>query len=159
MGDVCLICIYLGPWLSILRRCLPTGSGLVVLAGLDWKRPLLGFILYTICTCIILSGWLWGGHAHAARTTNSNDNIVLSQRLFLLYIQGYMYITLFLHTCILTLSFFITSLKPKSKGKALYDNVYEQLNLEEREYFGLNFYDKSDNLVSTFFMYVIGTSS
>ena len=70
-----------------------------------------------------------------------------------------MYITLFLHTCILTLSFFITSLKPKSKGKALYDNVYEQLNLEEREYFGLNFYDKSDNLVSTFFMYVIGTSS
>lgn len=42
---------------------------------------------------IILSGWLWGGHAHAARTTNSNDNIVLSQRLLLLYIQGYMYIT------------------------------------------------------------------
>jgi len=44
--------------------------------------------------------------------------------------------------------FCIISLKPKCKGKALYDNVYEQLNLEEREYFGLNFYDKSDNLVS-----------
>ena len=49
----------------------------------------------------------------------------------------------------LTIFFCIISLKPKSKGKALYDNVYEQLNLEEREYFGLNFYDKSDNLVST----------
>ena len=61
-------------------------------------------------------------------------------------------------TCILNL-FFIIALKPKSKGKALYDNVYEQLNLEEREYFGLNFYDKSDNLVSTLYMYVIDTSS
>lgn len=48
--------------------------------------------------------------------------------------------------CMLDDSVVKFELEPKSKGKALYDNVYEQLNLEEREYFGLNFYDKSDNL-------------
>lgn len=86
---------------------------------------------------------LWVGHVCVVRTTNSNDYIVPSQMLLLLYIKGCMYINLF---------FFVISLKPKSKGKALYDNVYEQLNLEEREYFGLNFYDKSDNLVSTLYI-------
>lgn len=37
----------------------------------------------------------------------------------------------------------------------MYDNVYEHLNLEEREYFGLNFYDKSDNLVSAWYRGVV----
>ncbi|RMX43033.1 hypothetical protein pdam_00001795, partial [Pocillopora damicornis] len=36
---------------------------------------------------------------------------------------------------------------PKGKGKSLYDNVYECLNLEESQYFVLSFYDKNDNLV------------
>ena len=49
---------------------------------------------------------------------------------------------------VIIIIFSIIILQPKCKGKALYDNVYEHLNLEEREYFGLNFYDKSDNLVS-----------
>ena len=46
--------------------------------------------------------------------------------------------------------YFGLKFQPKCKGKALYDSVYEHLNLEEREYFGLNFYDKSENVVSTF---------
>ena len=69
----------------------------------------------------------------------------------LYFLICYSYYTLKV-ACILTYLFFVISLKPKSKGKALYDNVYEQLNLEEREYFGLNFYDKSDNLVSTLYI-------
>ena len=73
----------------------------------------------------------------------------------LYFFRGYSYYT-FKVSCILTLIFINISLKPKCKGKALYDNVYEQLNLEEREYFGLNFYDKSDNLVSTLYVYVLG---
>ena len=37
----------------------------------------------------------------------------------------------------------------KEKGQALYDLLFEYLNLEESDYFGLNYYDKSDNLVRT----------
>ncbi|KAL9964479.1 hypothetical protein ACROYT_G028125 [Oculina patagonica] len=48
--------------------------------------------------------------------------------------------------CMLDDSVVKFDLEPKCKGKALFDDVYEHLNLEEREYFGLNFYDKSDNL-------------
>ena len=39
--------------------------------------------------------------------------------------------------------------QPKDKGQVLYDSLFEYLNLDERDYFGLNYYDKSDNLVST----------
>lgn len=48
--------------------------------------------------------------------------------------------------CMLDDSVVKFDLEPKCKGKALYDDVYEHLNVEEREYFGLNFYDKSENL-------------
>ena len=43
----------------------------------------------------------------------------------------------------------LSFLQPKDKGKVLYDEVYNNLNLEECEYFGLNFYDRNDNLVSS----------
>ena len=36
----------------------------------------------------------------------------------------------------------------KVKANLSDDNVYEFLNLEERRYFELSFYDKNDNLVS-----------
>lgn len=48
--------------------------------------------------------------------------------------------------CMLDDSVVKFDIEPKGKGKSLYDNVYEYLNLEEREYFGLSFYDKNDNL-------------
>ncbi|XP_058965741.2 FERM, ARHGEF and pleckstrin domain-containing protein 2 isoform X1 [Pocillopora verrucosa] len=48
--------------------------------------------------------------------------------------------------CMLDDSVVKFDIEPKGKGKSLYDNVYECLNLEEREYFGLSFYDKNDNL-------------
>ena len=44
------------------------------------------------------------------------------------------------------LFFFFCSQKVKANLSD--DNVYEFLNLEERRYFELSFYDKNDNLVS-----------
>ena len=47
---------------------------------------------------------------------------------------------------------FVFCLQPKAKGQLLFDLVYEHLNLEECEYFGLSFYDRHDNLVSMFWL-------
>ena len=45
--------------------------------------------------------------------------------------------------------FYYFVFKPKCNGKALYNVGYEHLNIEEQEYFGINFHEKNDNLVST----------
>ncbi|XP_044166151.1 FERM, ARHGEF and pleckstrin domain-containing protein 2-like [Acropora millepora] len=48
---------------------------------------------------------------------------------------------------------------PKCKGQALYDDIYDQhLNIEEQEYFGINFHDKNDKLFeprSTLFRFCV----
>ena len=43
--------------------------------------------------------------------------------------------------------FFFVAMQ-KVKANLSDDNVYEFLNLEERRYFELSFYDKNDNLAS-----------
>ncbi|EDO33626.1 predicted protein [Nematostella vectensis] len=48
--------------------------------------------------------------------------------------------------CMLDDSVVKFDIEPKVKGDILYKQVYEYLNLDEREYFGLSYYDKSDNL-------------
>lgn len=90
--DVCL-CIYLGPWLSALRRCQPTEGGLIVLAGFDCKRPLLVqvHIVHNISTCTYNFTHGRGGGVYGV------------DRLMLLFLRG---CSSFEVACILTFFFY-----------------------------------------------------
>ena len=63
---------------------------------------------------------------------------------------GYLYMSWFGFTCncVLCQMLFFFFCSQKVKANLSDDNVYEFLNLEERRYFELSFYDKNDNLVS-----------